>query len=118
MALLVDRRRLWQPHGEPGEAWTAFDVDRTTVPRDNGPGNRKPQTGARGSRGASRVHLVEPVEDVRDVLRRDARTVVRHREDRCVVARLGAQLDAAAIRRVPYGVGDEVLDDLLEPVRI
>ena len=89
---------------------------RTTIARDD----REPEPAARrhAGAGARGVGLVEPIEDVRQVLGRNARAGIGHRDADAIAVRLGEQRDPAAVRRVPDGVGRHVLQRLLEPVGV
>ena len=64
------------------------------------------------------VGLVEPIEDEGQVLGRDAGPAVRDRQHHAAVRAAAGQRDAAVSRRVADGVGDQVLQHLLEPPRV
>jgi hypothetical protein len=67
---------------------------------------------------ARRIRLVEAIEDVRQVLGRDAGAGVGHPQERGAAGGRRAERDRAAVRSVAQRVGDQVLDDLLEAIRI
>ncbi len=71
-----------------------------------------------GFAGARRIDLVEPVEDEREVLGRNAPAGIAHRQGDRIPGQLRANLDFSAGRRVPQGVGGEILQRLLEAERV
>src|SRR5438105_15285833 len=75
---------------------------------------RQAEAGAGVLFGGSGVELLEFDEQLLDVRRRDAGSVVLHFQTKVRAAlRSRADLDAAARRRELEGVGEEVVDDLL-----
>ena len=99
----------------PWRSTIAFTIDR--------PSPLPPELSWR----ARRLGLVEPIEDVRQVLGRDARALVGHGdrhagllEAECLRDAIGAraELDRRAGRRVAQRVGGEVLQRLLEAIAI
>ena len=75
----------------------------------------RPRPDSAAPRVARGVDAVEAVEHVRQVLGRDARPAVLDDQHDLGAGRRRPQRDAAAARRVAHGVGDQVLQHLLEP---
>src|SRR5207248_7862610 len=73
----------------------------------------EPDSLALGSR-----HAEEFLEDAMPVFRRNPGALVAHLEPDLLVIRLRPDLDLAALRAVADGVGDQVLEDEPDPVRI
>ena len=69
-------------------------------------------------RCARRIGLVEPIEHERHVIGGNPLPRVDHRQHDRVALAVGAQLDVPAGRRVAQGVGEQVLDHLLDPIGI
>ena len=67
---------------------------------------------------AGGVGLVEPVEDVRQVLGRNARSVVLHDDAHMIGVARGQQGQPSAVGNVSNRVGREVLEGLLETLRV
>src|SRR5688500_8694494 len=80
--------QVGQRHDEPGPRVTVAHLDGPAVRRHNGGGDGEPQARAAGVPVPDPIGAVEPVEDPRAVLRRDAGAVVGD-----------GQLDAAVGRR-------------------
>ena len=100
--------RLATEIAPPCRSTIAFTIDNPRpLPPDLTPGPR-------------RVRLVEAIEDVRQVLRRDARGafVLDRQRDAAVDRRCAASRSVAAARRVADGVGGQILQRLLEPIAI
>jgi hypothetical protein len=77
------------------------------------PDERQPDTDAR--RMLRRVGaLPERFEDRLAELGRDARPVVLHEQEDAIGGRMNADPDRGGLRRVPDGVGEQVLDDPLD----
>ena len=64
------------------------------------------------------LHAGISVEDLLELLRRNAHPVIRDGERHGPIGALGPDLDGAAARRVFDGVAQEVRDDLREPVGV
>jgi hypothetical protein len=76
--------------------------------------DRQAQAAAAASPCARRVGPVEPLEDPGQVLRRDPRAGIDHRDlDR--LAGAGPEGDPPAGGRVPKGVVDQILEALAKP---
>ena len=67
---------------------------------------------------AARVSLVEAIEDVRQMLWRNAVASVDDRHPHAIRRANSPHLDNAAVWRVTHRVGEQVVDHLLQPVRI
>ncbi len=67
---------------------------------------------------ARRVALVEPIEDVRQVFRRDARARIADGDDDASSSTRASSLTNPPARRVSQRVGREILQRLFEPHRI
>ena len=89
---------------------------RSAVPLDDRPDDREAESaaGRHSGAGARRVHLVEAIEDARQVLGRNARAGVAHGDADAGRRRAAWQRDPSAVRRVTDGVRREVLQRLLE----
>src|SRR5438552_11940766 len=102
----ADRER----RSAPGRA---VDLDRTAELLDELAHDVEAETGAAVRALVGAVDLPEHLEDVREVLGRNADASVAHGEDRRVGAQLAADDDLAAGSELE-GVADEVLQDHLQ----
>ena len=87
------------------------------VPLDDRLHNRQAQAAA-GLPGSRSIYLIEPIEDVRQVVWGDARPGIADRNGDNSVLNARAQRDAPPARRVPQRVRGEVLKRLFKPHRI
>src|SRR5438046_71727 len=96
------------------------DAHVAAVTLDDRSHDGKPETAAGwdSGTGARRISLVEPVEHIGQVLRRDAGPGVFNRDADAIAVALRAQYERSAVRHVPDGIRGEVLERLFEPLRV
>ena len=109
-----DGDREGEGEGRP-PARLALGPDLAPMRGDDLAGDRQAQAGAVGLRAGDAVELLE---EVRQVLRRDALAGVGDGESDGVARGLGGQPYRAAARGVGQGVADEVVEDVGDPVGV
>ena len=80
--------------------------------------DREPEPGAPVPAAQGRLHLIEGVPDPRELIARDPDSRVLHGDPHLVLVAPRRDRDAAAVGRELHGVGQEVHEDLLQPLRI
>src|SRR6059058_2721427 len=93
----VGLRGLRQRQREEGSSRLARDGDRSAVPLDDGFGDGQAEAAAIRSARAGGVDLVEPLEHVRQVRRRNADARIEDGEDERAAFDRRAYLDRAAV---------------------
>src|SRR5882724_3053707 len=99
------------PHG-------AFNPDYSTMIEDNVLHDCQTQTGATAFTRPCFIHAVKAFEDPGQVLRRDTRPVIAHKEFNAIFTFLCADYDLLSTLRVTESIADEVAEDLLYGIAI
>src|SRR5258706_3581748 len=111
--------RQRQPNGELGPAaFLTFDGDGTVVRLDDGLGDVEAESEAAVVAAGDVAGPVEALEQLRDLVFRDADAIVDDRREHIAAVHVGIELDVAPLGGVLDGVGEEVVDDLAHPVGV
>src|SRR4051812_8674742 len=114
----------WLCEHRQGEAEPRTDVelalhpDPAAVPLDDGLGDRQPEAGAAELAAVGVLHLVEAFEDRRELVLRDAASLVLDHDQDLVLTGYGADADGAAGLGELQGVAEQVDQCLHDPVGV
>src|SRR5262249_11954294 len=95
-------------------AQCALDPDASTLQLDQAPGEGQAEASARVAASRRALELLERLEDALLVLRRDARARVRDHDLDGSLQAMGRDVDPSALRSELHGVGEQVVQHLLE----
>src|SRR5258706_1381408 len=111
--------RQRQANGELGPAaFLTFDGDGTVVRLDDGLGDVEAESEAAVVAAGDVAGPVEALEQLRDLVFRDADAIVDDRREHIAAVHVGIELDVAPLGGVLDGVGEEVVDDLSHAVGV
>ncbi len=95
-----------------------LSVDASAMGFDDRSGDRESETGTPRTPASAAVDAVKALEDSVELVGRDSRPGVAHRDVELTVVRPRADRDPVAVPGVGDGVADEVVEHLSESVRI